>query len=262
MSSSPPRLALVNVAKRFGAHEVLANVSLALEPGSRVGIIGPPAAGKTLIMKLLCGLMEPTSGQVQVGDVSLSNLREVERAVVRQAFGVLFQNYALFDTLTVAENVGFPLERRGVAPAEVAARVEACLRTVGLGGQGAKLPHELSGGMKKRLGIARAIATSPSVLILDEPTAGLDPVTTAKMFALLGERIPRASTVLAISSDVAGLCQFVDEIVYLADGGVIWRGKSSDIRTSSNEAVRQFVGAAYAPAPADAAPSRTREAAP
>lgn len=244
---APPRLALHNVAKAFGTHEVLADVSLVLEPGSRVGIIGPPAAGKTLLMRLLCGLIEPDRGTVVVGDAVLAGLHEVARATLRRDFGVLFQNYALFDTLSVAANVAFPLHRRGMPAPQVGARVDECLRAVGLYGHGDKLPHELSGGMKKRLGIARAIAAAPGILILDEPTAGLDPVTTAKMFAFLRDQIPAHSTVLAISSDVVGLCAFVDEIVYLAEGRVQWRGRSSEIRTSSHAAMNAFVRAAYLP---------------
>lgn len=247
----PPQLELRRVSKAFGVQgarneaPVLSELSLSLSPGVRLGLIGPPAAGKTLIMKMLCGLIEPTSGGVYIGGQPLAEASEPARAALRRPFGVLFQNYALFDAQTAAQNVAFPLQRRGIAAPAVQSRVEACLRTVGLWGHETKLPHQLSGGMKKRLGIARAIATEPSVLILDEPTAGLDPVTTAKMFSLLGAQIPPSATVLAISSDVANLARFVDEIAFVWQGSIAWRGPSHALHTSGLPALDEFIRGAF-----------------
>src|SRR5262249_40217622 len=148
---------------------------------------------------------------------------------LRRRIGMLFQNYALFDFLTVAGNVAFPLERRGdVAAGDIAKRVDARLRAVGLAGEDHKLTAELSGGMKKRVGIARAPVADAELVIYDEPSAGLDPVTTQKIYDLLAADLARTgATVLAVSSDVAALARFVDEIAFLYHGHIAYRGPAA-----------------------------------
>jgi len=156
---------------------------------------------------------------------------------------MLFQSHALFDFLSVAENVAFPLEQRGaLVPAEIAARVADRLRAVGLAGSEAKLTAELSGGMKKRTGIARATVADAELVIYDEPTAGLDPVTTQKIYDLMAADHARTgATVLAVSSDVAALAGFVDEIAFLYRGQLIYRGPARTIADAPDAIVRQFV---------------------
>ena len=177
---------LRDVHKRYGRHDVLAGVSLDLAPGARLGLIGPAASGKTVLCKLVCGLEQPDRGSVEVLGESLAGKREAELGAVRRRIGMLFQSPALFDFLSVADNVAFPLEQRGGLPREaIAARVTERLRAVGLAGSEAKLTAELSGGMKKRVGIARATIAAPELVLYDEPTAGLDPVTTSKVYDLL-----------------------------------------------------------------------------
>ena len=253
---------VANVSKRYGRREVLDDISLTLTPGSRLGLIGPAASGKSVLLKLICGLEPPTSGEIELLGTNIVGRREAELGEVRKRVGMLFQNHALFDFLTVAGNVAFPLEQRGelsepivdsappfggaVPPGKagltIAERVAARLRAVGLAGSEDKLTAELSGGMKKRVGIARATVADAELVIYDEPTAGLDPVTTQKIYDLLAADQQRTgATVLAVSSDVTALATFVDEIVFLYRGHIMYRGPAATIADAPDPLVRQFV---------------------
>jgi len=234
--------ALDGVWKRYGRRQVLAGVSLSLARGTRLGLIGPAASGKSVIAKLVCGLEAPDRGTVSVFGESLAGKREAALGPVRQRIGMLFQSFALFDSLTVAENAAFPLVHRGVAPDEIEARVAERLRAVGLHGSEHKRTSELSGGMRKRVGIARATVADPELVLYDEPTAGLDPVTSQKIYDLLAaDQVRTGATVLAISSDVAALARFVDEIAFLYDGAILHRGPAAAIAEKPDPIVRQFV---------------------
>jgi phospholipid/cholesterol/gamma-HCH transport system ATP-binding protein len=234
---------LVDVHKRYGQRVVLDGVSLDVARGARVGLIGPAASGKSVLLKLACGLEHADRGAVELLGTSLGGKREAELGEVRKRVGMLFQNYALFDFLTVAGNVAFPLERRGGIPAaELDARVAARLRAVGLAGSEDKQTSELSGGMKKRAGIARATVADAELVVYDEPTAGLDPVTTQKIYDLLAaDQARTGATVLAVSSDVLALAQFVDDIAFLYRGRIIYRGPARTIADAPDPLVRQFV---------------------
>jgi phospholipid/cholesterol/gamma-HCH transport system ATP-binding protein len=236
-------LRLHEVHKRYGRREVLAGVSLELAAGRRLGLIGPAASGKTVICKLVCGLEAADRGEVEVLGEAIAGKREVELGTLRRRIGMLFQNHALFDFLSVESNVAFPLEQRGgVAADEIAARVAARLRAVGLAGSERKLTAELSGGMKKRVGIARATVADAELVIYDEPTAGLDPVTTQKIYDLLAaDQARTGAAVLAVSSDVMALAQFVDEIAFLYRGRIQYRGPARTIADAPDPHVRQFV---------------------
>jgi phospholipid/cholesterol/gamma-HCH transport system ATP-binding protein len=238
-----PRVLLHDVHKRYGRRDVLRGVSLDLLPGARLGLIGPAASGKSVICKLVCGLESPDHGSVEVFGESVVGRREADLGDVRQRIGMLFQNYALFDFLTVEQNVAFPLEQRGGMDRDaVAARVAERLRAVGLAGSEHKLTAELSGGMKKRVGIARATVTDAELVIYDEPSAGLDPVTTQKIYDLLAADHARThATVLAVSSDVMALASFVDEIAFLYRGHILYRGPAKTIADAPDPLVRQFV---------------------
>ena len=231
-----------HVAKRYDRHEVLADVSLTVECGAKLGLIGPAASGKTVLVKLLCGLETVSSGELELLGANIVGRREAELGELRKRVGMLFQNYALFDFLTVAGNVAFPLEQRGIEAAAIAKRVAQRLRAVGLAGSEAKLASELSGGMKKRVGIARATAADPELVIYDEPSAGLDPVTTQKIYDLLAADQQRTgATVIAVSSDVTALATFVDEIAFLYRGRIHYRGPAATIADAPDALVRQFV---------------------
>jgi phospholipid/cholesterol/gamma-HCH transport system ATP-binding protein len=236
-------IALTDVHKRYGHRHVLSGISLAVEPGKKLGLIGPAACGKSVILKLICGLDQPDRGAITILGESVVGRKEVQLGDLRQRIGMLFQNYALFDFLTVAGNVAFPLEQRGgLTAAEIHARVETRLRAVGLAGSEHKLTGELSGGMKKRVGIARATVADAEIVIYDEPTAGLDPVTTQKIYDLLAADQQRTgATVLAVSSDVVALAGFVDEIAFLYRGHILYRGPAATIADAPDPIVRQFV---------------------
>ena len=196
-----------------------------------------------MLLKLVCGLEQPDQGAIEVLGETVVGKREAELGALRRRIGMLFQNYALFDFLSVEGNVAFPLEQRGgLAAAELAERVAARLRAVGLHGSEAKLPAELSGGMKKRVGIARATVADAEIAIYDEPSAGLDPVTTQKIYDLLAADHARTgATVLAVSSDVVALARFVDEIAFLYRGHILYRGPAATIADAPDPIVRQFV---------------------
>ncbi len=238
-----PAIQLVDVHKRFGHRHVLGGISLTVAPGKKLGLIGPAASGKSVILKLACGLEQPERGEIRVLGESVVGRQEVQLGDLRQRIGMLFQNYALFDFLTVAGNVAFPLQQRGGLTAdEIKVRVEARLRAVGLAGSEHKLTGELSGGMKKRVGIARATVADAEIVIYDEPTAGLDPVTTQKIYDLLAaDQLRTGATVLAVSSDVVALAGFVDEIAFLYHGHILYRGPAATIADAPDPVVRQFV---------------------
>jgi len=234
---------LEDVHKSYDHRDVLTGVSLDVPRGGKLGLIGPAASGKSVILKLICGLEQPDRGTIEVLGQNIVGKREAPLGDLRQRIGMLFQNYALFDFLDVKGNVAFPLEQRGgMSPDEIAKRVETRLRAVGLAGSEHKLTSELSGGMKKRVGIARATVADAEIVIYDEPSAGLDPVTTQKIYDLLAADHARThATVLAVSSDVVALAQFVDEIAFLYRGQIVYRGPAATIVDAPDPIVRQFV---------------------
>ena len=229
--------------KHFGDIAVLDGIELTVERGEIVGLIGPAGAGKSVLLKILAGLITPDAGEVIVAGHPLGG-DDAELFAHRAGIGMLFQNNALFDFLTVAENVAFPLERRGETdPAELGRRVEQTLRAVGLDGSGGKLVSELSGGMKKRAALARAVVASPSLCLFDEPTAGLDPVTTSKIYDLLvAEQRRTGATVIVVSSDVEALTRFAPRLCMLHGGRLCYDGPSAVAERAVEPVVRQFVG--------------------
>jgi phospholipid/cholesterol/gamma-HCH transport system ATP-binding protein len=231
------------VSKGFGHDPVLDRVDLAVPAGSRLGIIGPAASGKSLVLKLLCGLLPVDAGAIVVAGRDITRDDERQLMAMRSRIGMLFQNYALFDFMSVADNVAFPLVRRGgLSMDEIGRRVQDRLRAVGLAGSERKMPSELSGGMKKRVGIARATIAAPELVIYDEPTAGLDPVTTSKIYDLLrADHAATGGTVVAVSSDVDALMHFTPTIAMLYQGRIRYHGPAAAIRDADDPVVRQFV---------------------
>ncbi len=234
---------VANVHIGFGHTPLLQGVDLAIPKGARYGIMGPAACGKSVLLKLFCGLLRADSGFIYIDGQDITKLREPLLMPIRNRIGMLFQNYALFDFMTVAENVAFPLVRRGgLSEQEVADRVADRLRAVGLAGSEHKMPSELSGGMKKRVGIARATIAKPDIVIYDEPTAGLDPVTTSKIYdLLLADQAETGATVVAVSSDVEALAGFTTTIAMLYEGRVRYQGPAATLRDADDPVVRQFV---------------------
>ena len=237
---------LHDVHKRYGRRDVLAGISLDVAAGGRLGVIGPAASGKTVIATADGKVYRvvrtgPHKGArhviARVVVVCPTDHLRLQWAEAADRMGIVL------DLLSVAENVAFPLEQRGdLEPPAIAARVAERLRAVGLAGSEHKRTAELSGGMKKRVGIARATVADAELVIYDEPTAGLDPVTTQKIYDLLSaDQARTGATVLAISSDVTGLTRFVDEIAFLYRGHILYRGPAATIADAPDPIVRQFV---------------------
>lgn len=222
---------------------VLQGVDLHLPEGVVWGLIGPAASGKSVLLKTVCGLEKPSHGRVFVDGNDITKFGESEMMSTRRKFGMLFQNNALFDFMTVGENVAFPLVRAGnVEEAEIEERVASRLKAVGLSGSETKMPSELSGGMRKRVGIARATIAAPPIVVYDEPSAGLDPVTTSKIYdLLLGIQDESRATVMAVSSDIIALRTFVDRIAMIYKGRLIYEGAESDLDDCEDPVVHQFI---------------------
>jgi phospholipid/cholesterol/gamma-HCH transport system ATP-binding protein len=233
-----------DLAFGFGEHHLFRGVDLTLRPGEVVGLIGPPESGKSVLLKLLAGLLDPTSGSVSI-DGERFQQAEATRYSLRRRIGMVFQNTALFDSMTLFENVAFPLRGQGLERAEIGARVEERLAAVGLGHAQLLYPHTLSGGMKKRAGIARATITNPRYCFYDEPTAGLDPVTSAKIYALIHRfaKEQRAGA-LIISNELDTLLAACDRVLMLYNGAIVFSGPPSQILSAMHPAVRQFASGA------------------
>ncbi|HSC89214.1 MAG TPA: ATP-binding cassette domain-containing protein [Polyangiaceae bacterium] len=234
--------------KSFG-EPVLRGVELNVPPGRLVGLVGAPASGKSVLLRVIAGLLEPDAGSVKVRGQELVGLGYARRARLMASIGMAFQNIALFDHLTVGENVAFPLRRREkLAEAEVQERVAFELAAVGLSGFEERAVQGLSGGQKRRVGIARAAVTRPPVLLYDEPAAGLDPVSTSRMFSLLVEQKRRlGSTLLVVSSDLDRLFEVTDEVILLHAGRVLCQGPLERVLANPHPAAREFLEGVRAP---------------
>jgi phospholipid/cholesterol/gamma-HCH transport system ATP-binding protein len=233
---------LKRVGKSFAA-PVLRDVTLHVPAGCLYGLIGPGASGKSVLLKVAVGLIKPDAGQVVVDGHDLFAMPDVELQRFRLRFGMLFQNNALFDHMTVADNIAFPLRRMtSLGEGEIRERIAERLACVALPGFESRLPAGLSGGQKKRIGVARATVTRAPVLLYDEPAAGLDPVTSQKIFDLLrAEQQAAKSTVLMVSSDLDRLLTVTDRVGMLYRGQLIFDGTTEEARSSRDPYVRQFV---------------------
>lgn len=227
----------------FGAKAVLRDLDLRLEAGRIHALIGPPAVGKSATLKLMAGLLRPDGGEVHVLGQRIDTLAERALGPVRARMGMLFQNNALFD-VSVGENVAFPLRRgdASLSEAAIAERVAERLAKVALPGLETRQPRDLSGGQKKRVGLARATVADVALVLYDEPTAGLDPVTSQKIYDLVkGEQRATGGTAVVVSSDVGGVLTIADHVVMLHEGRVVFEGTAHDARASPIPVVHQFV---------------------
>ncbi len=233
---------LQEVTRRFGDLTVLDRFSLDVEVGETVVVVGRSGSGKSVLLKHVAGLIRPQGGSVRVGDVEISSATRAEVNRIRLRMGYVFQASALFDSLTVAENLRLALDRHGVPEGEREERVARSLEMVGLAGWGDRMPAELSGGMRKRAGVARAVAPSPEYLLYDEPTSGLDPVTTAMIDDLV-LRLEREldATSLVVTHDMRSAYRIADRIALLHEGRVRWSGSPEAFREGEDPAVRAFV---------------------
>lgn len=233
---------LKGVTKAFGDHVVLNDFSLRVERGETVVVLGRSGAGKSVLLKHVAGLMRPDAGSVRVADREVSTASPKEVARLRLRMGYVFQASALFDSMTVEENILLALRRHGVPGEEQRERVAHSLEVVGLAGQESKYPAELSGGMRKRAGVARAVAPRPEYLLYDEPTSGLDPVTTGMIDELvLRLKSELGATSLVVTHDLTSAFRIADRIALLVGGKVHWSGTPELFREEVDPAVRAFV---------------------
>ena len=233
----------VDIRKSFDETEVLKGISMTFEKGKTNLIIGRSGAGKTVLLKLLVGLMEPTHGEIWYGDENFSLMGKKQRRAIRMEVGMLFQGSALFDSMTVEENVRFPLDMfTNMTRKEKQKQVDYCLERVELVGANKKYPSETSGGMQKRVGIARSIVLNPKYLFCDEPNSGLDPKTAL----LIDELIKRITyenqmTTIINTHDMNSVMEIGDNIALLYLGELAWQGNKSEVLDSDNELLQDFI---------------------
>jgi phospholipid/cholesterol/gamma-HCH transport system ATP-binding protein len=234
---------IINLHKAFGDNQVLRGVELTVNTGETMVVIGQSGSGKSVLLKHIMGLLKPDLGEVWVDDTEVTKLDEDRLQGFTRKFGMLFQGAALFDSMTVAENVAFGLERHTNYPREEVRRmVEESLARVGLHGVEDMLPYELSGGMKKRVGLARAIAYEPEIMLYDEPSTGLDPIRADAINDLINMlKRDMGVTSVVITHDMASSYKIADRIAMLYEGVILEVGTPDEIRNSGNPIVQQFI---------------------
>jgi len=248
-TSKGVRIRLQDIGVDHGPLSVLKGINLTINPGELVCVVGLSGCGKSTLLKCMSALVEPTAGNVYIDDVNITALKESQRHAIRARMGFVFQYAALFDSMSVFENVVFgirkgPLRSRyeGLSRLDIARRVTDLLFDVGLVGIERRMPSELSGGMRRRVGLARALATEPDVILYDEPTSGLDPVTAAAIdFLIVETRERRNVTSIIVTHDMASVMRIAHRVVMLYGGKVHFDGSRDAFRDSSDLVIRQFI---------------------
>jgi len=232
-----------NLRKSFGGQPVLKGVNLEVNRGEIMIVIGQSGGGKTVLLKHLLGLLGADAGRIVVAGVDITELRGEALDAVRRRYGVVFQGGALFDSMSVFDNVAFPLrERTALGQAEIAERANAKLEQVGLGGMGEKNPAEISGGMRKRVAIARALVTEPEIVFFDEPTTGLDPVLVNTIHGLIVDLHAKfAFTAVMVSHEIPEIFKIAQRVAMLYDGRIVEVGPAEAIQNSPNPVIQQFI---------------------
>ena len=239
-----PKIRIRNLHKAFGSNKVLRGLNLDIETGESVVVIGGSGSGKSVLLKCILGLVTPDQGSIQIDGVEVVHISETAREEILKQFGMLFQGGALFDSLSVWENVAFGLIQAHGVPRKKAKQIALeKLASVGLEARVAELsPSELSGGMRKRVGLARAIATNPKVIFFDEPTTGLDPIMGSIIDQLIVHSVKELQvTALSITHDMASARRIADRVTMLYEGKLIWDGPVTTIDNSGNPYVDQFI---------------------
>lgn len=234
---------LLNLDKSFGRQKVLDGLSLSVPEGKITAIIGPSGEGKSVLLKHMIGLVKPDAGQVVVDGEDITQMRRQKLNRIRGKFGMLFQNSALFDSMTVFQNVAFPLEEKtSLSRGEIRDRVHNALHHVGLNGVTQKFPDELSGGMKKRVALARVLLMEPKIVLFDEPTTGLDPIICSAIHQLIRQTHERFSfTAVIVSHEIPEIFSIADRVAMLYRGQILETGTPEEIQSSAHPAVRQFI---------------------
>lgn len=232
-----------SLTKTFKGQTVLDSLDLDIPEGKTTVIIGPSGTGKSVLLKNILGLIKPDSGSIIINGKDITGMNEIELNEIRKDFGVCFQDAALFDSMNVGENVGFPFViHTDYSKEKISHEVEGLLKVVGLSGIESKMPSQLSGGMRKRVGLARALAMNPQILLFDEPTSGLDPVISCAINMLIKSVQERThATSVVISHDIEGAFYLADQMAMIYRGRIVYQGTAEQFRNTDNPLVRQFI---------------------
>ncbi|HVC48063.1 MAG TPA: ABC transporter ATP-binding protein [Terracidiphilus sp.] len=239
-----PVVAVENLRKTFGNHTVLNGISLTIVRGETLAVLGRSGTGKSVLLRLIIRLERPDSGSIRIQGQNIAGLALDQMGEIRKRMGFLFQHAALYDSLTVAENVAFPLQhhRREMSKSERIDRVKQLLTEVGMEGDLDKMPSEISGGMQKRVGLARALALEPEILLLDEPTAGLDPISSGEINELILKlQRERQMASIVVTHDLHSARTIADRLALLHEGNVVIEGTFVDLQQSGIEIVKKFL---------------------
>lgn len=238
-----PYISIRGLKQRFGENEVLRGIDMDIFRGETLVILGGSGGGKSVLLKHLPGLLRATAGSISVDGVNICGLKERGLGHIRRQMGVMFQGGALFDSLTVSENVAFPLRESGVKDEdEIRARVTKALETVRLPGQEDKLPSELSGGMRKRVALARAVVGKPECVLYDEPHAGLDPITADSIDHLIKDlQRTQGMTNVVVTHEMRSVFRIADRVIFMDKGLVHWTGTPDELRETEDPELRAFV---------------------
>lgn len=238
-----PLIELRDVRKTLGRQEVLRGVNLAIARGQTMVVIGRSGGGKSVLLKHIIGLLKPTAGTVIVDGDDVTHMTERQLVRVRKKVGVLFQSAALFDSMNVGDNIAFPLREGGLRdPATIRQQVAAALEVVDLAGEEKKMPENLSGGMRKRVGLARAIVSRPACILYDEPTTGLDPIVADSINALIRRLQKRFGvTSIVVTHDMTSAFHVADRFAYLHEGRIYFEGTAAELRAATDPVVEDFI---------------------
>ncbi|HEX8296690.1 MAG TPA: ABC transporter ATP-binding protein [Chthoniobacteraceae bacterium] len=231
------------LTKSLGTQQVLRGIELEVKRGDTCVVLGRSGGGKSVLLKHLIGLLKPTSGEVWVDGEEISQLPERRLGALRKKVGILFQSGALFDSMNVEDNIAFPLRESGLRdPEEIRQRVAEALEMVDLGGEQKKMPENLSGGMRKRVGLARTIVSRPACLLYDEPTTGLDPIATDSINRLIRRLQKRlAVTSVVVTHDMKTAFHTADQVTFLHEGRIYFDGSADELRASADPAIQDFI---------------------
>src|SRR5580704_18625222 len=236
-------IAVRSLAKKIGQQEILRGVDLEVRTGETLVIIGRSGGGKSVLLKHLVGLMKPDAGEIWVDNQNIVGMNERDLAAIREKVGILFQGGALFDSMTVEENIAFPLREAGVKdPTEIRDRVAEALEMVDLAGEQKKMPENLSGGMRKRVGLARTIVSRPACILYDEPTTGLDPIASDSINHLIRRLQKRLQvTSVVVTHDMKTAFHTADQVAFLHEGRIYFDGTVEALRESRDSVLRDFI---------------------
>jgi phospholipid/cholesterol/gamma-HCH transport system ATP-binding protein len=246
MSVPTNPIVIRGLRKSFGSQVVMNGIDLTIDRGKTLAVLGQSGTGKSVLLKLIIGLMRPDSGSIEIEGQDIAKVSRDQLNQIRKKIGFLFQNAALYDSLTVAENVDFPLARNSQLSREQRKqRVRELLSKVGMERAADKMPSEISGGMQKRVGLARALALNPEIVLFDEPTAGLDPITADEIDGLITDlKKEQSMTSIVVTHDIHGVRFYSDRVVMLREGSIVMDGTFTDFEKSKDEFLARFLKAA------------------